>query len=70
MMKRNLYIDTSGRTWNSYQDYCNSNELDHDIICVMLETGRRTPQNDWEREYVKNTEMYKDKGVPTELPFD
>lgn len=67
-MKSIGYIDHGGKHWSSYSDYCNSPDLDLDIICVMLETGRRTPQNDWERQYVKNTELYKD--IPTELPFD
>ena len=64
----NKYIDSTGKAWKSYQDYCNSPELDNDIICVMLETGRRVPQNDWERQYIINSELYKD--IPTELPFD
>ena len=62
------YIDSSGRKWKSYKEYCNSNDLDFDIICVMLDTGRRQPQNEWEREYIKKTKEY--KGVATELPFD
>jgi hypothetical protein len=71
MLKPNdKYTDESGTVWETYRDYCNSDALDFDIKCVMLETGRRTPQNEWEREYVKKTSIYKEKGIATELPFD
>jgi len=64
------YTDENGKVWNTYREYCNSDEPDFDVKCVMLETGRRTPQNDWERDYVRNTPKYRKKGIPTELPFD
>lgn len=67
-MANKPYIDTEGRKWKSYQEYCNSNEIDFDVICVMLDTGRRQPQNDWEREYLRNSKQY--EGIPTEHPFD
>ena len=64
------YVDDSGRQWRTYQEYCDSDAPDFDCICVMLETGRREPQNDWEREYVKECERYKKLGIATELPFN
>ena len=64
------YTDADGKVWDSYRDYCNSDAPDFDVKCVMLETGRRSPQNDWEREYVKRAKQYKSKGIATELPFD
>ncbi len=64
------YIDNEGREWKSYQEYCNSDAPDFDTICVMLDTGRRTPQNEWEKEYLRKSQEYKEKGIATELPFD
>ena len=64
------YIDANGKVWTTYQEYCNSDAPDFDVKCVMLETGRRVPQNAWERNYVEVSKRYKKKGVPTELPFD
>lgn len=64
------YIDDNGKKWHSYQEYCNSDEPDFDVICVMLETGRRIPQNAWERQYIKDCQRYKELGIATELPFD
>ena len=64
------YIDENGREWGTYQDYCNSDVPDFDVICVMLETGRRIPQNDWERDFVAKHKKYKAAGIATEHPFD
>lgn len=64
------YKDEYGKEWDSYKDYCNSDAPDFDVICVMLDTGRRAPQNEWEKEYLKESQYYKERGIATELPFD
>ncbi len=64
------YIDHDGKRWATYQEYCNSPDLDDDIIGVMLATHRRQPQNEYERELQKNCDEDKAKGIPFEFPFD
>ena len=65
------YLDENGREWATYQDYCNSEALDFDVICVMLETGKRTPQTEWEKNYLRlHNEKYRGKGIAIEHPFD
>ena len=64
------YVDKDGKHWKTYREYCNSDAPDFDEICVMLDSGRRDPQNDWERNYIKESGQYKRDGIATELPFD
>lgn len=66
------YIDHDGKRWATYQEYCNSPDLDFDIICVMLETGRRKPQNQEERDLLKGFAEEKKKypGAIWEIPAD
>lgn len=66
------YTDHDGKVWKTYREYCNSPDLDFDIICVMLETGRRTPQNQEERNLLKGLieEKKKYPGAIWEIPAD
>lgn len=64
------YIDDSGKVWNTYQEYCNSPDLDGDIIGVMLATHRRQPQNEYEKALQEECDRYTAGGTPFEFPFD
>ena len=69
-MSEKKYISVDGITYNSYQDYCNSMDLDYDIIGVMLATGRRQPQNEDEKELLKEIKEIKARGRGVEFPFN
>ena len=64
------YIDSNGKKWNTYQEYCNSPDLDNDIIGVLLARHRRQPQNDYEKNLQEECDRYKAGGIPIEFPFD
>lgn len=62
-MKRHPYIDSDGNVYRSYDDYCNSPDLDTYTIMLKLHNGVRKPQNEFERQLL--TEMKEDdaKGI-------
>lgn len=64
------YTSNDGIEYESYEAYCNSMDLDSDIIGVMLATGRRTPQNDYETRLLQEIEQMKREGKGIEFPFD
>ena len=64
------YISNDGKRYNSYEDYCNSDDLDYDIKCVLLATWRRIPQNDNERELLDEINELKRKGKQIVFPFN
>ncbi len=68
-VKKGKYVE-DGITYNSYEDYCNSKDLDPDIVGVMLATGRRTPQNDYERRLLEEIQEMQRKGIAVEFPFN
>lgn len=69
-MSKQKYISKDGVAYNSYQDYCNSMDLDDDIIGVMLATGRRQPQNDYEVRLLKEIKEIETRGGGVEFPFN
>lgn len=64
------YIDSDGIEYASYEAYCNSPDLDPDIIGVMLSTGRRQPQNDYEKKLLVQINEMKEQGIGIEFPFN
>ena len=70
MEKNGKYISDEGKEYDSYQDYCNSDNLDPDIIGVMLATGRRVPQNEYEKELLSEIQKMKRDGIGIEFPFN
>lgn len=64
------WIDDLGNEYATYQDYCNSPYLDPDIVGVMLATGRRKPQNDYEKELLKEIKQIEERGGAVEFPFN
>lgn len=64
------YISNYGIEYESYEAYCNSDDLDPDIVGVMLATGRRTPQNEYEKELLAEIEQMKKEGKGIEFPFN
>ena len=60
-----MYKDVFGREFESYEDYCNSDYLDSDLIQSYLWSGKRTPQkmkkkeNYWMRCWKLNVEGLK-----------
>ena len=51
------------------KDY-NREGIDLDLIFIYLNDGRRTPQNDEERKWLKNLQEIKDRGNGLELNFN
>ncbi len=66
-MKDKPYIDSDGNFYESYDAYCNSPDLDMDLIQVKLWKGQRTPQNDFERALLKELEDGKREGKIFEI---
>lgn len=64
------YTDDDGIEYESYEAYCNAPDLDLDIIGIMLTTGRRTPQNEWEESLLKEINQLKADGKGIEFPFN
>lgn len=64
------YISNDGIEYESYEAYCNSDDLDPDIVGVMLATGRRTPRNEYEKELLAEIEQMKKEGKGIEFPFN
>jgi|LSQX01.2.fsa_nt_gb hypothetical protein len=64
------YIDSDGYEYESYEAYCNSPDLDNDIIGVLLATGRRKPQNDYERRLLAEIKELKKKNIPIGFDFN
>jgi len=69
-MTKEKYISSEGKEYGSYEDYCNSMDLDPDIIGVMLATNRRTPQNEYEKKLLIEIEEKKKKNIGVEFPFN
>lgn len=65
-----MYISNTGEEYSSYEAYCNSHDLDPDIIGVMLATNRRTPQNDYERRLLDEINELKASNIPIEFPLN
>ena len=43
------YTSPDGITYESYEAYCNSSDLELYVIMLKLHAGLRAPQNDFER---------------------
>ncbi len=65
-----MYKDVFGNTYESYEDYVNSPDLDTDLVYIKLWRGERTPQNDEERRIKKELDEMKAKGQTPEFYFD
>lgn len=70
MKKESKYISSDGVEYDNYQDYCNSNDLDPDIVGVMLSLGRRTPQNEYETRLLAEIQKLQSEGKAIEFPFN
>ena len=66
-MKSCPYTDPDGNVYESYEAYCNSPELDTDLIQMKLWRGLRTPQNEFERGLLKEIEEAKRAGKYLEI---
>lgn len=64
------YIDVDGKEYESYEAYCNSPDLDTDIKAVMLATNRRTPQEKWEEDLLREIKELEKKGIPIGFDFN
>ena len=63
------YTSNDGIEYESYEAYCNSMDLDPDIIGVMLSTGRRTPQNKDEKELLEEIKQMKKRRQGNRIPL-
>ena len=62
-----MYKDVFGREFESYEDYCNSDYLDSDLIQSYLWSGKRTPQNEEERELLDEMLEIERRGFEAQL---
>ena len=60
------YRAPDGTLYDSYEAYVNAPDLDMDIIQSLLWRGKRTPQNEFERELKKSLDEDKKKGKYSE----
>ena len=47
------YTDPDGNVYDSYESYCNSQDLDPYTVMLKLHSGSRKPQNDHERKLLE-----------------
>lgn len=62
-----MYKDVFGREFESYEDYCNSDYLDSDLIQSYLWSGKRVPQNEEEREMLDEMLEIERRGFEAQL---
>lgn len=65
-----MYIDDDGNKHDSDQDYCNSNMLYPDIVATYLLSGKRTPQNDYEKRLLQEMKDIRKQGYGIEVYFN
>lgn len=65
-----MYRDFEGNKYESYEAYCNSLELDYDIIASLLWRGKRTPQNESEERLKEELEQMKREGKYPDFDFN
>ena len=58
-----MYKDLFGREYESYEAYCNSDNLDSDLIASYLWSGKRKPQNEEEKELLAEMLEIERRGV-------
>ncbi len=61
------YTAPDGTVYDSYQDYCNDPLLDSDLIQCKLSRGERTPQNDSERQLLREIRAAQREGKVLEI---
>ena len=61
------YKSPEGYLYPSYQAYCNDPDLDSDLIQCKLASGMRTPQNEFERELLKEIKEARAQGKVLEI---
>ena len=69
-MSAKKFISPEGDVFDSYQDYCNSPDLDPDLVVLKLWRGVRIPQNDYERVLLTDLEEMKQNGKCIEVDFN
>lgn len=59
---RSKYVDSDGFEYESYEAYCNSPDLDLYSVMLYLWSGKRTPQNETERNIKEELEDIRNRG--------
>lgn len=58
-----MYKDEwTGIEYNSFEEYCNSDDIDPDLIFNYLAQGKRTPKNEEERKWQEEGRLLLEKG--------
>lgn len=57
-----MYLSVDGIEYSSYEEYCNSNDLDEYLVMHFLAHGKRTPQNDYEKRLLEEILAIKANG--------
>ena len=70
MPSNSKYTDSEGNVYNSYEDYCNSPDLDSDLVVIKLWNGQRIPQNEYERKLKIDLDEMKRNGQSLEVDFN
>lgn len=62
-MKTHPYLDSDGNVYKSYEDYCNSLDLDTYTIILKLHNGVRQHQNEFGRKLLAEMKEDEAKGI-------
>ena len=65
-----MYIDDDRNEHDSYDDYCNSDMLDPDIVASYLLCGKRKPKNDYEKALLQEMKDIQKSGHGIKLNFN
>lgn len=57
-----MYLSPDGIKYQSYQEYCNSKDLDEDLVMHFLAHGKRIPQDDYEKRLLEEIRSIKASG--------
>lgn len=61
------YKSPDGIMFDSYEAYCNSKDLDLDLVQCMLADGRRWPHNEFEESLLKTIQNARAEGQTLEI---
>lgn len=63
-------IIRDGKEYASYHAYCNDPDLDTDLVYLYLSNGKRTPQNEKEEQWAKESTRIDKSGRSFEVDFN
>ena len=69
---RYTMVDLAGYWYDNEEEFANAspNLLPMSSVFWFLMSGKRTPQNDYERDLLREGKEMKAQGIAIEMPFD